>query len=62
MLASTIPVELSEACMTLYLLFCNTQVNLSYLELIEIVSEDVFRVSAFLKEAGYESYIERKAG
>lgn len=41
--------------------FGNTQVNLSYLEPMEMISEDICRVSAVLKEVGYELYLERKA-
>lgn len=52
-------VEFSEACLIPF--YSNTQVNLSYLKLIEITSEDICRVSAFLKEAGNELYFKRKA-
>lgn len=52
--------EFSEACMTPFF-FGNTQVNLSYLEPMEMISEDICRVSAVLKEVGYELYLERKA-
>lgn len=59
---SSIHVELFKACMTAFFFFFgNMQVHLSYLALIEIISEDICRLSAFLKEAGYELYLERKA-